>query len=301
MKYTLRQLEVFLETARMGNLSRAAQVLAMSQSAASDALKELESQFDILLFDRAGKRLLLNDMGRQLMPSAEELLSRAREIEQRLSRHQDVGRIRIGATMSIGNTLCIPLISKYRQRYSDSPVSLEVGNTETISHKVTNFELDVGMIEGEITNPALHISPWCRDELIIFCHPSHPLATRGLLTTRELAGAEWILREGGSGTRQTFDRVMHDLLPGLRLELELQHNEAIIQAVKNGMGLGCLSELTLRQDFAAGELVPLRARGRKFLRNFYLVLHQQKYRSPAIEHWLELCNEAPVPTMAGQD
>jgi DNA-binding transcriptional LysR family regulator len=291
MKYTLRQLEVFLETARLGNLSRAAETLSMSQSAASDALKELENQFDILLFDRAGKRLQLNDMGRLLIPRAEELLSRAREIEQSLSLHRDVGRIRIGATMSIGNTLCIPLISKYRQRYGGSPVSLEVGNTETISSMVSGFELDVGMIEGEITNPALDISPWRSDELVIFCHPQHPLATRGQLSSRDLARADWILRESGSGTRQTFNRVMHDLLPSLRLELELQQNEAIIQAVKNGMGLGCLSRLALATDFAAGNLVPLQARGRRFLRNFYLVLHRQKYRSAAIEHWLELCNE----------
>ncbi len=291
MKYTLRQLEVFLETARLGSLNRAADSLSMSQSAASDSLKELENQFDILLFDRAGKRLQLNDMGRLLVPRAEELLVRAREIERNLSLHQDVGTIRIGATMSIGNTLCIPLIHKYRQRYAESPVKLEVGNTEKINQMVTGFELDVGMIEGEITNPALHISPWRRDELIIFCNREHPLASRAWLTTRDLQQAAWILREPGSGTRQTFDRVMHDLLPSLSTELELQQNEAIIQAVKNGMGLGCLSRLALAEDIAAGKLLPLQARGRRFTRNFYLLLHKQKYRSAAIEHWLALCLE----------
>ena len=76
MKFTLRQLEVFLATARYENISRAAGDLSMSQSAASDSLRELEHQFDVQLFDRIGKRLQLNDFGRLLLPRAEELLSR---------------------------------------------------------------------------------------------------------------------------------------------------------------------------------------------------------------------------------
>ena len=77
MRYSLRQLEVFLATARFENISRAAEDLAMSQSAASSALKELESQFEVLLFDRIGKRLKLSELGAQLRPAAENLLAQA--------------------------------------------------------------------------------------------------------------------------------------------------------------------------------------------------------------------------------
>ena len=85
MKYTLRQLQVFLTTAHTGNISRAAEQLAMSQSAASSALKDLEQQFDIQLFDRIGKKLQLNELGRMLQPQAEELLERAEELESTLT------------------------------------------------------------------------------------------------------------------------------------------------------------------------------------------------------------------------
>ena len=71
MRYTLRQLEVFLATARFENITRAADSLAMSQSAASSSLKELEAQFEVRLFDRVGKRLQLSELGRQLRPQAE--------------------------------------------------------------------------------------------------------------------------------------------------------------------------------------------------------------------------------------
>lgn len=292
MKFTLRQLEVFLATARQENLSRAATNLAMSQSAASDALKELEHQFDVQLFDRIGKRLQLNEAGRLLLPLAEELLSRAAEVDQVLTNQQGLGALKVGATLSIGNHLCIPLIDLYRQRYPNSHVGLEIGNTESISHRVASFELDVGLIEGEINNPALQIQPWRGDELVIVASPHHPLASnKAPLTDAQLLSANWIIRENGSGTRQTFNRVMHDLLPQLNIILEIQHSEAIIQGVKVGMGLGCLSRLSVQDCLDRGEVVALQAAGRSFQRNFYLLVHRHKYQSIALQHWLELCKE----------
>ena len=95
MKYTLRQLEVFLAVAHTENISRAAAGLAMSQSAASGALSDLERQFDIQLFDRLGKRLQINELGCLLRPRAEALLDQARELELALSRHADVGQLKL--------------------------------------------------------------------------------------------------------------------------------------------------------------------------------------------------------------
>jgi DNA-binding transcriptional LysR family regulator len=291
MKFTLRQLEIFLAIARHDNLGRAATDLSLSQSAASDALRELEHQFDTQLFDRVGKRLQLNDFGRFLRPRAEELLSRAHALEQALTAHDGMGTLQVGATLSIGNVLAIPLISQYRQRYPTSRVTLEVANTEQISQKVANFELDIGLIEGEVNNPVLEITRWRDDKLVLFCSPSHLLAKKPELDTQDLRQTGWILREPGSGTRQTFDRVMHDILPELHIVLELQQTEAILQAVKAGMGLGCLSQVVLKDAFNSGELVPLHAPEREFSRSLYMILHRNKYKSAAISHWQTLCHE----------
>ena len=289
MKYSLRQLEVFLATARHENLSRAARDLSMSQSAASDSLKELEHQFDIQLFDRIGKRLQLNDFGRVLQPRAEELLERARELESALRKHQDMGVIKVGATLSIGNYLAIPLIARYREDFPQSKIKLIVDNTEQISQKVASFMLDVGLIEGEIHNDSLNIIRWKEDELQVFCAADHPLAKKGRLTDKDILGAPWILREQGSGTRQTFDRAMHDLLPDLQIDLELEHTEAIKRAVQAGMGLGCVSRVTIEDGIRDGRFVPLTVKGRDLKRSFYLISHKEKYMSAAIQHWLALC------------
>lgn len=296
MRYSLRQMEVFLAIARHGNLTRAADELAMSQSAASSALKDLESRFDLLLFDRAGKRLQLNEQGRLLLPRAEALLQQAEALEQTLLQHNKAGQLRVGATLSIGNYLAVGLIAEHMRRHPGAHVHLDVENTEHIVEKVLNFDLDVGLIEGEINHPSLDIQPWRQDELVVFCHPQHPLAPASFtqqagLTDQDLVDASWILRESGSGTRQAFDRAMHGLLPRLNVVIELQHTEAIKRAVEAGLGIGCLSRITLIDAFRRGSLIELAVPGRDFQRMLYIILHKQKYRSAGLLAWLDLCQQ----------
>ena len=292
MKYSFRQLEVFLAAAHFQNITRAAESLAMSQSAASSALKELENQFDIQLFDRVGKRLQLNELGRLYRPKAESLLAQATELEQAFSKHSEVGALKVGATLTIGNYLAVGVMAKYMNTPTRPKVSLEVANTSSIARRVRDFELDIGLIEGELQSPELEVIPWREDELTVFCSPSHPLARKQALTDEDLRQAVWIMREPGSGTRQSFERGMHGLLPDLNILLELEHTEAIKRAVEADLGIGCLSKVVLADAFKRGSLVPLSVPDyRKFDRQFYFILHKQKYRSAGIARWMSLCQE----------
>jgi DNA-binding transcriptional LysR family regulator len=291
MHFTLRHIEVFLATAWHENVSQAAESLSMSQSAASAALKEFEQRFDMQLFDRVGKRLQLNDFGKSLRPRAEALLSQAREFEQLLLHQGEAGEIKVGATLTIGNYLAVPIMAEYMNRYPGAKVKLIVENTSSITQKVRNFELDIGLIEGELQDDALTVIPWRDDELSLFCAPTHPLAGRPTLTDEDLISADWILREAGSGTRQGFNRAVYGLLPQLRIRLQLQHTEAIKRAVEAGLGIGCLSKITLQEAFRRGSLLPLYAPHRDWMRRFYFILHKQKYRSAGINNWINLCQE----------
>jgi DNA-binding transcriptional LysR family regulator len=299
MHYTLRQLQVFLAVAHYENVTKAAEHLAMSQSACSGALKDLETQYDVQLFDRVGKRLQTNELGRILRPKAEALIAMAQELEQDLKRHKEVGKIKVGATLTIGNYLAVPLISQFMQS-NGAGVSLVVANTQAIAEKLLNFDIDIGMIEGEYHHPDLDIIPWQEDELVCFCSPRHPLANKKTLTDTDLIEASWILREPGSGTRQAFERAMYGLLPHLNILLELQHTEGIKRAVENDLGISCLSQISLKDAFQRGSLVPLPVQQRDFHRMFYAVLHKHKYRSAGLLHWLDLCAINPSATMNQQ-
>ena len=288
MRITLRQIEVFAAIARTENVSRAAEGLAMSQSAASSALVELERQFDCPLFDRIGKSLRLNTTGRGLLPQAEDLLARAAEIEGLLAGGQ-LGPLAVGATMTIGNYLATLIVADYLQRHPESRIDLKVANTRHILDDVLRCELDIGLIEGEANDPDLVLDPWLADELVVFCAPQHPLAAGGAASTEELASQPWILRETGSGTRALFDRAIAPRLANLQVRLQLEHTEAIKRAVEAGLGLACLSRMALREAFRRGSLVELLTPQFELQRNFYFVRHRQRHVSPASRAFLELC------------
>ncbi len=291
MRYSVRQLEVFLATARYQNVTRAAASLAMSQAAASGSLRDLEQQFDVKLFDRIGKRLQLSDLGLQLRPQAENLLAQATAFEAALTSRAATGRLTVGATLTIGNYLAVGMIAAFRQRQPAVEVALTVANTATIAARVAGFDLGMGLVEGEIYHPELDVEHWRSDELQIFAAPDHPLADGGALDDDALIAQPWIVRESGSGTRQTFDRAMHGLLGELHIAMELQHTEAIKRAVEAGLGIGCLSKISLVDAFSRGSLVPLAAPGRQFGRELYIISHREKYHSEAMRQWVTLCRE----------
>jgi len=289
MRYTLRQLEVFLATAAHENVSRAAQSLAMSQSAASGSLKELEQQFSVQLFDRVGKRLQLSELGRQLRPMAERLLAQAQAFENAMAGEEITGRLRVGATLTIGNYLAVELIARFKRRHPGADIALTVANTEHIAEQVAGFELDMGLIEGEMNHGDLETLHWRSDELVVFAAPTHPLASARQLGDHELLLQRWIVREPGSGTRQTFERGMHGILSDLDIAMELQHTEAIKRAVEAGLGVGCLSAISLNDAFKRGSLVPLKVPHRDFSRQMYIIIHRDKFHSATLRRWLDVC------------
>jgi DNA-binding transcriptional LysR family regulator len=293
MRFTLRQLEVFLAVARHESVNQAARELAMSQSAVSGSLADLEGQFDVRLFDRIGKRLQLSGLGRALRPRAEALQEQAREFEQGFENRSDVGLLRVGATLTIGNYVTVPLMARFMREHPGARVTLEVANTAEIARKVSNFEIDVGLIEGELQHADLEVTRWCDDELVVFCSPKHPFAQKRALQDADLRAAAWIVRESGSGTRQAFEHAMHGLLHELQITLELQHTEAIKSAVEAGLGVGCVSRIALEESFRHGSLAACSVPQRDFRRQFYFVLHKQKFRSAGLQTWIELCKSQP--------
>nr|WP_298414012.1 LysR family transcriptional regulator [uncultured Halomonas sp.] len=291
MRYTLRQLEVFVAIAQHESVSQAAQTLALSQSAASTALAEFERQFDCQLLDRIGKRLKLNALGFQVLPKAVALLDRAEEIEELLSGQRGVGLLDIGATLTIGNYLATLLISDFLKRHPGSRVRLQVRNTATIIDQIAHHELDLGLIEGDCQHQDVVMQPWVEDALTVFCAPNHPLAKAKKASLNRLLQETWIMREQGSGTRLTLEQATRHRRGRFDILLELEHTEGIKRAVESGLGIGCVSRLALRDAFRRGSLVPIATPELDLRRQFTFIWHRHKYLTAGIREFLRLCQQ----------
>lgn len=286
MHITLRQIEIFTEILKSSSTTQAAQMLALSQSAVSAALSDLENQLGIQLFDRVGKRLVLNEYGRLLYPKAIGLLEQAGEIEQLFC--EGHGAIRLYASSTIGNYLLPEMLAHYRQDHPQLPLELSVGNTQDVINAVADFRVDVGLIEGPCHTHQLISEPWMEDELVVFAAPEAPI-TRQPVTLAWLSEVQWILREQGSGTREIVDYLLLSHLPRLRLAMELGNSEAIKHAVRHGMGISCLSRRVIVDQLATGSLVELAIPLPALTRMFYLIHHRQKHISAALQHFLSYC------------
>ncbi len=296
LRLSLRQLEVFVATARSGSTRAAAGRIARSQSAASSSLADLEATLGVELFDRVGRRLVLNENGRALLPKATSVLDQSNEMQQLFS-HEHVTPLRVAASLTIGEVLLPERVANWKLTHPGSPVQLIIGNTSEVIAAVVAFDADIGFIEGPQTHPDLIVKPWLRDQLVIVAAADHALArVRGSVGVKQLRDAPWALREHGSGTREAADRWLIDHLGVMNVEFELGSPEAIKRLVAAGAAVACLSRHAVANELERGSLIELRTRLPPAVRSLAMVMHRDKRLGRGTAEFVRSCEAAGEET-----
>jgi DNA-binding transcriptional LysR family regulator len=291
LRFSLRQLEVFVATARAGSTRAAAERVARSQSAASATLTALEAALGAPLFDRVRQRLVLNENGRALLAKAAALLDRAAELQQ-LFGGPHATTLRVAASLTIGEVLLPELVARWKASHPASPVQITIGNTSEVIAAVAGFDVDLGFIEGPQTHPELLLRPWLTDEMVVVAAATHPLARQRRVDAAVLRTAPWAVREAGSGTRETVDRWLLEHLGPVEVGFEFGSTEAIKRLVATGAALGCLSRLAVVDALDAGTLVELRTGLPPAKRRLAIVTHRDKHLGRGTEDFLRHCTAA---------
>jgi len=289
MSLSLKQLNVFITISKHRTLSAASESLFLSKAAVSLSLGELEKQIGHTLFDRVNNRLVINQQGKLLLPLADELISRAHDIEQLFTSEKELkGELHIGASNTIGNQVVPFLLSRFRKNYNHFDQTLVIANTEQVGQKLADFELDVGLIEGELKQNRLTSTPWFSDNMVIIASPTHPFVNRQSIKLEELEKHDWLLRECGSGTREYFLKHVASHLTHWNEAFELNTTEAIINATSADLGLACLSSLSIQSAITDGRVVCLDV-PLEIKRNYCLLVHKEKYQSPLVQEFITFC------------
>ncbi len=293
MRITLRQLQIFIAIAQSGSTTAAGEVIALSQSAISASIAELEKALNVQLFDRVGKRLLFNDHGRAMLPQAMALVNGATSLENSFNEIAPSILI-IGASLTIGNYLLPTILANYWRAQGIvlgelmPPLQVVVANTADIVSKVVNFEVDIGLIEGPCNRADISVSPWLEDELLLVVAPNHPVLQENgeFISPDRLTKANWLLRERGSGTREALEQALLPHIAQLKSSLEFNDHEAIKQSAVQGLGIACLSRTVVKDMLDAGKLVELKTPFGKLTRRFSLMVHHQKQVTPGMQHFM---------------
>lgn len=288
---TLDQLRIFVAVAERQHMTRAAEVLNISQSAISSAIATLEARHDIKLFDRVGRGIALTEPGKALLIEARAVIEKVADTDLMLAEYGGLrrGTLRIAASQTVGGYWLPALLLRFRTLHPELSVALEIGNSETVAGWILSGETELGFVEGEIDHPALARWPVAQDRMmLVHRDPGPPIVDPHWIRT-----TPWILREPGSGTRSTFEAALATLgmtLAELTIALVLPSNEAVRTAAEAGAGAAVLSALVVSGSLAAGTLhaLPFGMRPRSFLG----LRHKERYQSKAAQAFADMVRRA---------
>lgn len=283
-RYTLRQLDTFLEVVRTGSVSGAAEKLHVTQPAVSMQLRQLEDAFGVPLLEVVGRRVRLTAAGRDVEQFAAAAVARLKELDDSLAGHRGLKKGKVDlAVVSTAKYFMPMLLVRFRNMYPDIAISLQIHNRESMMKLLGRNEVDL-IIMGRVPDTMdCASSEFVTNPMGVVCAPSHPLSRRRGAAMSVLQGQDFVVREPGSGTRHTMETLFAEHGIKANIVMEMPSNETIKQAVMAGMGMSFLSLRTVRHELAAGHLVLLDIVGLPIIRHWFVTHLSAKRLSPAAE------------------
>ncbi len=297
MPLNLNALRLFDAVARAGSVTRAADLVHVSQPAISKALGQLERGLGVVLFERRARGMRLTEAGTVLAEQARALfgLARTTEEEMRAFRGLQRGTLRVGASTTIGAYVIPPILAQFARKYPDVEMRLMIGNTGEIARRLSAYDLDVALVEGPVTDPRLVAEPWREDVLELIAPRAHPLVGRRV-TWSDLEAEVFLLREPGSGTREVVVRGLAAAGFTPRRTVELGSTEAITRSVAAGLGVGFVSHAAAAEQLVLGTVPTLRIPGFHLARTFSRLTVRDRRSSGATSAFEGLLGGTPGAT-----
>lgn len=292
---TIRHLKIFLAVAETGKMSEAAARLYISQPTVSQAIRELENHYNTRLFERLSKKLYITPAGKELYASAQKVVQEFDQLERNMEKGSRREVLRLGASITVGTCLVPALLKDFEAAMPQVQTTVHVTNTHTIEEMLLNSQLDLAVVEGDISSPDLVTHSMVEDYLIMACSLTHPFAFRKEIPVSDLDGQDYAMREEGSGTRALFEEFA--LRHGLRLNIRWEANcpATIRQAVIHDHCLAVMSVRLLSDEIRAGLIHPIRNPGGEWDRKFCLVYHKNKYLTPSMECFRDILSRYRHP------
>lgn len=278
---TLSQMSVFEAVTRRGNFTRAAEELHLAQPTVSIQLKKLSELIGLPLVEQIGRQVHPTEAGKYVAEACHKMFRTLTELENQLAclRQLEGGRLRL-AVGTAAKYFAPRLLAAFAHKYPDVELSLQIHHRETLIERLCANQDDLYIFanppeDADIIKQAILPNP-----LAVFARSDHPLANRKRIPFSELANEPFIVREPGSGTRRSVQRMFEErgLMP--RVRMELSSNEAIKQAIIAGLGVSILSRHTLGQDTDQPQLTTLDVEDLPAEGHWYLVYPMGKQLSP---------------------
>lgn len=292
---SITRYRVFRDIAQTRSISQAAELNSISQSAASQTLKALEKHVGVVLVDRRTRPLKLTPAGRIYLDGSRDIVRRHDEMQVQLQAlEQRVnGGVRVASIYSIGLYELTQLKDRFQALHPRARVHLDFMRPDRIYEALLEDRADIGLVSYPTATKGLKAVPWRTEQMVLVCHPDHPLAAQVSIRPADLARADFISFDRGLSIRRALDRFFREHGVQRGVALEFDNIQMIKEALSINQGVSILPERTVQQETREGRLVarPVDAKG--LVRPVGVVLNSKKVLSPTAEEFLKFLRATP--------
>lgn len=286
---TTKHMRIFLAVYEAESITEAARRLYMTQPAVSRAIQEVERYYGVRLFERINQRLYVTPAAKAFAAKARHIIATFDDMETTLRDWDELGVMRIGASITLGNFTMPRLAVRMKQLRPRLDLSVQIARGEKIHTMLTDNEIDIAIIEHDLYDDDMVCLPFSGDQLIPVFSKEHPFQGRESITLAELASQPLLMRECGSVGRNFLQSVFEHRQLHPKIIWESASTQALVRAAQVGLGIAILPEDLVREDIQAGKVVSAAISDETLQRTHYIVHHKNKYISAAMRDFIRLC------------
>ena len=286
------RLNTFVTLAKIGNYTKTAEVLNITQPAVTQHIKFLEGYYGVQLFKKHGKGIDLTDEGKILLRYGEEIESLYREVKTEIINKSGIARVyNVGASMTIGGYVLPGILAKHKKIYRKTTILLHVHNTEEIIEMLLSRKLDFALVEGPFDKRKFMYKKFKDDELVLAVSPEHDLGKQKQVDIKDIIRGNLILREKGSGTRKIFEDKVIEAgyeLKDIENYMEIGSISAIKSLVESNLGYTVISKETIKKELAMGTIKVVPIKNVSVIREFNFIYLPERGEE-FIDEFIDFC------------
>ncbi len=288
---TLRHLWIFIAVYDERNMTAAANKLFMTQPSVSQAIKELENYYGVVLFERLSRKLYITESGEKLYQYAAHIIKLFDELEDNLKENAIKKKLTIGSNYTVGVVLIHKYIEIFKKLYPSSEVMVIVNKSSVLLEMLRKNELDLALTE-EVNNESDMVEDFlANDRIVVIAHPEHHLFSKKEVIPQDIVNEHLLLREKGAGVRNLFELRMNQIGLSIKPYWESTSTTALINAAKNKIGIAILPYHLVKEHLALGNLKELKVKDLDLNRKLTIIYHKNKFLTGAMQDFINICHD----------
>ena len=284
----LRNLKIFIAVCECGSTVEAAKEIEIAQPTISLAIKELESHYQIKLFNRISRHLFLTDAGKQFLTHAKEIIDDLDTLESTMVGYESLKQLNVGASMTIASTLLPIILKDFKKIHPDTQLNVEIRDSNTLASMVQDLTLDLALIEAPVHLPYLATKLFCNDKLVFCCSSENVLAKRKDVSLYDITRESLLLREKGSASRVLIDSLFKSKGYEATPTIESVSFDSLIPLTESNLGISILPFTLLPKQ---KNIVILPVKEIEIIRSYSIIYHKNKNRGTLEDDFISLCEK----------